>query len=264
MIKIISLFFVSLLVTAQVCAEQTNNRSRSPLLKMLTQLDLSEQQKREIKLYAKDKYKQRVTFRTDDKPIKAALRDIIQAESWDEPAAIKTLVMNADTKQKLLNSRALTHHKIWLLLNSAQQQQLSQMIAVRGNREIIHQRTKIKRQNRWNRIAKELKLSREQSRKIEVFQQDFEQQRRLFTDHQNEYKIAERNIIKATKFNQLAWQDLYSEYERAMIDLALAAAHMQHQIINVLNESQKTKFEKHYRRLKPTFSVTSCIDDIVG
>ena len=113
MIKIISIFFVSLLVTAQACAEQTNNRSSSPLLTKLTQLDLSEQQKREIKLYAKDKYKQRVTFRTDDKPIKAALRDIIQAESWDEPAAIKTLVMNADTKQKLLNIKPLPDRS-WL------------------------------------------------------------------------------------------------------------------------------------------------------
>lgn len=247
--KTILVIIASLLLASPVWADQADKRSKHPIMKVLKQLELSDQQQQDIKQQLKTHRADRAVYREDGKQLKATLRDIIDADTWDTEAATETLLATADLKQGLLNSRALTHHTIWLLLTEEQQQKLNQITAERDGDNADNER-RFRNKDKWDKIARRLSLSDEQATAIEAIRDDFELQQVTFKELRKAQKATEDEIIRTDTFDQIAWETLYAEHEQAMLEHAVARAYMQHQVLQVLTDEQRTKLQKLQRKMK--------------
>lgn len=246
--KTILIILTSLLLVSQVSAEQAEKRNKHPMAKVLMQLDLSDQQKQDIKQQLKSNRADRAVYREDGKQMKSALREIITADNWDQAAATETLLASADLKQNQLNSRAITHHNIWLLLTDDQQQALSQITDERGMGDAADKESR--KQKKWQKVAKRLDLSDEQIAAIDSIHNDFEQQKIAFKELKMAHKATEREIIRNDTFDQAAWENLYAEHEQAMLEHGVAKAYMRHQVLAELTEAQQAKLQKFQSKMK--------------
>lgn len=248
--KTILMIIASLLLTTQVWADHSDKRGKKPMMKVLAQLDLSDQQKQDIKEQLKNSRGDRAIYREDGKQLKSALRDIVDADSWDPIAATEALQASADIKQVQLNNRALTQHNVWLLLTDSQQQELNTISAERENAKEARNGRKLDRKDKWSKIEKRLALSDEQSAAIEDIRTEFEQQQATFKQVRKSHKAIEKTIIRSESFDQQAWESLYAEHEQSMLEHAVARAYMQHQVLQVLTDEQQTKLHKLQRKMK--------------
>lgn len=244
---------VALAISLSVSAQPMERDGRgAPFMKLLKQLELSEQQKQEVKQILQAGRDDHRLFRADRRDAKQSMRAIIQADSWDQDAALLVINENADLHQQARLNRALTRHQIWLLLDEAQQQQLSQMSNESGDRKA---RAKQRREGMWQRVSEKLELSEQQLSEIEAIRAQRRDESEAFKTLAKAHREAEKALIRTDTFDQQAWLTLYEQHQDAATTQALSMAYSRHQMAQVLTEEQRQSLEEMTHKVRKRFQI---------
>lgn len=243
---------LSLIMVAPADAQDTDTgkQRKHPIMKVLLQLDLNQQQKEDIKQILQNGRDDMEIYKEDVKELQRALRELTYADTWDEEEVKEAIASRSALKQDIQYSRARAHHSIWLLLSTEQQQELNSITAKRDDKDADNNERKNRKMRAWERIAPRLNLSDEQAVAIAQIREQFIEENEGFRALSKTHRQQERDIIRADEFNQDAWLALYAEHQQPMLDNAFSKVSMQHQIYLVLDDAQREKMRKLERFMK--------------
>ncbi|WP_100642710.1 Spy/CpxP family protein refolding chaperone [Alteromonas facilis] len=217
----------------------------TPLLKELKQLSLTAEQREEVKLILESARTSRGDFKEARREARDTMSAIVQSESWDADAAQQAFLEHADSRKEAMLNRATLMHDVWQLLDSEQQQTLSQRMAdksgERGERGGD-------REKKWDKLSHKLALTDEQMSAIKSIETTFKSKQTAFRAQMQSLKQTERDIIQQSVFDLAAWESLYAEFEPVAMEQAVEHAYMRHQIFNQLTEEQQQRLSRLMRK----------------
>jgi protein CpxP len=221
---------LSLLLSATVLSSPMEHRDHG-MRQILSQLDLSQSQRQDIRQLFKEGHADQQLFREDKHQFRQQLHSLIKRSDWDE-AAVASLLKSQQQQKILLDlQRATSKHKLWLLLSPEQQDKLSSLLAQNQPKE--------RPQAEGFTLLSKLALSAEQRTQIAELENKMQQTRASQASVHQTFAAAERALLTKTEFDQAAWQSLQQTLHSEMLSSAVASAHTRNQIWNLLNDEQQ-------------------------
>lgn len=231
--------------------EHGRNHENNPIRHILGKLDLSQEQRQDVKQILKQSRADAGLVAEDRKQARSDLMNLIHAASWDETAVETALMQNQQTKASLDLEKASTIHQIWLLLSDEQKTKFAQLAdnkpdGKRGNKEDKanlkdraqdHEKSRGENKDHFKQLA----LTDKQKTAIKTIKQQAKAQTEQNKEQQKAYRQAERVLIASTTFNESAYQTLQAQYQDEHLQHALLMAKTRHEIWSVLSAEQQAK-----------------------
>ena len=237
---------LSLVIATPVLANPEHGRGqdKNQLRHVLAQLDLSQEQRQDVKQILKQSRADTGLIAEDIKNAKTELFSLIHADSWNETAVETAIQQNQQTKATLALEKASGMHQIWLLLTDKQQAKLAKIAdrkqekaGAKGNKKSKGDKSERSREGQFARLD----LSDEQKTTIKAIKEQNYSQQQQAKETQKAFRNAERTLIASTEFNDTAYLALQAEYQAAHLQQAMLMAKTHHDIWNVLSAEQKAK-----------------------
>jgi Spy/CpxP family protein refolding chaperone len=219
-----------------------NHRGKH-IKQMLRGLDLTAEQRQDIKQIVREARQEAKLYKEDIKLAKQETRDLVQQPDFDQQGAEGVITTNAVVKMQLAQKRAETRHEIWTLLTEEQQQKWQDRIDNRAEKE--------PREFNSERQAKFFERLDFTDAQIEQATQIREQARASTQELKSKrkaFKQAEFDIITADEFSVEAWQALHAQYADDFAQGQLIALETRNQMFNLMTEEQRQKAEKIRKR----------------
>lgn len=230
-----TLFAVSLVAALGTTSLHAHDRQGQPLRAMLKQLDLTEQQRHNVRLNMQKTRLEAKIYRQDMRSIKEQLNAVIRSAQWDESLASQLIQQKQNIHAKVALTRASSKHTLWNTLNDEQQQQLDELTQERKGK-----RTRPSPMRRFG----PLNLSEQQKTDVEALIETQIQLRQSMKSEMTAYKQSQRALIKSDEFDQGAWLASFNQMQQNQLNIAIAGAHTRHKIWNLLDEQQQAKLTK--------------------
>ncbi len=212
----------------------------APLKEVLSQLDLSVQQRNDMRTLMKQSREQARIYKQDVKNIQGQIQEQIQAPQFDK-ATVQSLI---EQRQKLQSEVALLNaqnrHQMWQQLSTEQQQKFNQLMESKGN-----DRTKqADRQRNPMRMLAALDLSDEQESQFQQWLAEEKPKNQALHQQLKAFKRAEKELIQQSEFDPQAWQAIDQQQKSVQAQLALNHSETRNRIWNALSETQQQKLQK--------------------
>ena len=217
------------------------HKGKQSTAKMLKKLDLTEQQKLDIRTLRQQGKQNRQVFRQDIKEIEEQLQSVIRASEWDEQAAKNLLSQRQEIKSQLALTRATSRNAMWNYLSDEQQEKLPD----RSERE----HKKGEHRNAMHRF-RTLDLTDDQRQEIATIIKQQKSDNSALIARKKEFKQQEAELIHSEKFDDEAWQQLNAQQREVDLSLGLAMAYGRNHIWNQLDKAQQAKMDKMAERRK--------------
>lgn len=231
MLKKVLVLSISALLSAAVLAGPGKGQ-REGMHKILKQLDLTAEQRQDIRQILQDGRQDRLVYKADFRDFGQQIRAQVQSDSFDEESVKSLLQDRSDLRAELALERAQRKHQVWNLLTDEQQAEFEQQQQTR------------ERKDPKDRIAKrlaKLDLSSEQQMQIDQIMADNADKRTAAREQHLAFKTAQAALIKADEFDQVAWKALFAEQQAQMIQNGVNRAQARNQVWNLLTEEQQQK-----------------------
>ena len=152
--KLILVMFTLVCVSFSSVAKDQKSRHRgamdNPIRMMFSKLDLSEEQKQQMKDIMKQQKEQMKALHDGDGQSKEQMKAIIHADSFDEVAFKQLQSEQAVKTQELALIKAKNMHKMYHLLTAEQKQKMAEMAEMRKQKM---QKKKAERMNKKEQKA---------------------------------------------------------------------------------------------------------------
>ncbi|GAB3013368.1 Spy/CpxP family protein refolding chaperone [Bowmanella dokdonensis] len=210
--------------------------------KVLEQLDLSRQQRQDIRQLLKQQRAQRQALKPDRQAEHQAISQLVQAQSWDPDQATLLLQRTQQDRRQAMWQKALLQQQIWNLLNAGQQQAWQaqvQSLAPRTSRQ-VHREHMIDR----------LKLNDDQQQALAALQAEQEVQRQQKQANHLAFRTAQLALLQQGEFSEASWNALYSRHEDGFLSSAVQELAFRHQFYQLLNDEQREQLAQHRERMQ--------------
>lgn len=236
-----SLGFIAVNANAQ---EFEGSRNQGQQIKRLLRgLDLSVEQRQDIKQIIRETRQEAKLFREDIKLAKQEVKHIVQQPDFDEQAALSAIAASSDVKAQLGQQRAETKHSIWLLLTEEQQQQWQERIENKRQREPREFNA-----DRQVRFFERLEFTDAQIEQATEIRQQAAESRQALNSSRQAFKQAEFDLITADEFSPEAWQALHAQYVDDFNQGQLITLQTRNQMFNLMTEEQRQKAQRLKKR----------------
>lgn len=215
------------------------------MIKVLKQLDLSDQQKDAVRDILDSAREDVDIFADSRKQQREAIKQLVAADDWDQAAVEQAFLVNAEQHQQRKLNAAQVRHQVWNVLDAEQQAELASFSA----RE-LPERDENKRQKMWNRVSKRIGITDTQQQEIDAIRSAFEVDKTQIRETIKAHRDAEKALIRTSDFDQAQWDAMFAEHQAFVVDLAVSKAYMQHQVLQVLTPEQREELSKVERKMR--------------
>ncbi|WP_102794619.1 Spy/CpxP family protein refolding chaperone [Bowmanella denitrificans] len=221
-------------------AVQAKEPPRGHLFKMFEALQLSEQQRQDIRTLFKQGREDMGVFREDRRAIHEQMQVLIKADNWDAQAAQTLLEQSSADRQAAMWGKAQMRQAVWQVLTSDQREQWQ---------DIQEQRFDGPRGEPFNgRWLKKLELTDEQQQKLETLQVAASAARQQSQTLRQGFADAELDLIEQGKLNEQNWQALYNQYQPQFLNLELQKLAQRHDFYQLLSEDQRSALQQRMEK----------------
>lgn len=225
---------------------QAHERSDFPMRAMFKKLDLSEQQKQDVRTIMQQSKEDRKIYQQDLRDIEQQLKSLIRSTSWEQDKVTALLERKQMIRSETDLASATKRNAVWNALDPDQQQKLIAMSEKGSERKGKKEKAGDKKDKRHSpmKMFKRLDLSEEQSAKIKAL---FEQQKASMKAQRETikgFRDQTMSIVRSADFDQSAWTAVNQEMSSAHLQMAADMAYVRHQIWNILDAEQQAKMAK--------------------
>lgn len=232
------------LVTLPVSAGKGHHQHRG-LHSELKQLDLSEQQRQDIRQTFSQSRDDKAVYREDLRALRDELKGYIHTDSWNEAAVRELLSQQEHLLATTKLQKAQKRHTVWNLLTAEQQQQW-QTLKQQKKARWDEAKAGKKRRSKLDKLD----LSAEQQASIEQLRAAMQTQKQSFKAELESFKQGQQAIIQAENFDQQAWQQLWQQNQALLVNMAVTRAKFKHDMWNVFSAEQQQAFEQMQSKRK--------------
>ena len=218
-------------------------------LRILKGLDLSSQQKQDIKTLMKQTRSDNSVFASERETFRAQLDVIMNMPTWDATLATQLIEQQMASKQQVQLNKAKSKHAVFLLLSDEQQAELLEKMADKKDRK-AKKGKKDKKRGKNKRMAKRLDLSDEQKEEIKAIKKASKAQFELVRKNMQSFKDAEDTLVFSDSFDEAAWISLSNSHSDAFSSAQLAKMKAKYEEYNVLTAEQKLKLAEMREKMK--------------
>lgn len=223
------------------------NVKEMPMLKALSKLDLTEEQKQNIKAVVKQSREVNQIYRADRKQFKTQMQQLMTAAAWDESFAQSLIQAQMEQGKEIELNIAKTRNQVFNLLTDEQQQALIEDI---DNPKPKDRNGKRNKKAEMKRLSKLLDLSEMQIAQINALREAAKLE--MDTLRLKDMNIREdfTRIVFSENFDEAKWLSLQESVVDTKAEHKLIRTKLRYDTLSVLSESQKEKFEKISKRMK--------------
>ncbi|MBU2878515.1 Spy/CpxP family protein refolding chaperone [Aliiglaciecola lipolytica] len=241
---IFSKAIITIAATAAVTAFaiQAHERPEPPMRAVFKKLDLTDQQKLDVRTIMQQSKADGEIYKQDLNNIKNQLKSLIRSTDWDQDSVVSLLQQEQDIKSQLALSSATKRNAVWNTLTAEQQQKLSAM-SEKG-KERKGKGHKGEKRSSPMKMFKRLDLTDEQSAKIKAL---FESQKAAMESQRETvkgYRDQAQQLVRSETFDQSAWLAVSEKLQAAHLQMSTDMSKVRHQIWNILDEEQQAKMAK--------------------
>lgn len=197
---------------------------------VLKQLDLTSEQKQDIKQAFKQGKQDMRVYREDMRQIRQEMKSLIQTEQWQADAVAAVISQREALTGQLALTRVQNKHHVWNLLNEEQQQKFN---------DLTQDRQRTPREFDGLGKLEKLDLSEVQQEKLIEIKAQVQSLRENVRASRKAMKETEKSLVQSADFDVDAWQTLFNEQQQNMTEAAIQMAHARHLIWNMLTDEQQ-------------------------
>ena len=221
---------------------QAKEPPHGPMHKMFEELQLSEQQRQDIRTLFRQSREDRRVFREDGQILHEQKQALIEAPSWDEQAALALLSEAQAERRTAMWARAQMDQAVWNLLTEEQREVWADMQEERFDRP-----DRAPFSGRW---LKKLGLSDEQQATLAELQAQAKANREQNLSLMQAFDGQELALIEKASLTEAAWQSLYEQYQPQFQTAALQRLKQRYDFYHLLTAEQQVKLEQFKQRRK--------------
>lgn len=221
---------------------QAKEPPRGPMFKMFDELQLSAQQRQDIRILLKQGREDRQVFRQDGQLLREQNQAVIEAADWDQQAALALLSEAMTARRAAMWARAQMDQAVWNLLTEVQREVWAEMQEERFDRP---ERTPFN--GRWLR---KLDLSEAQQQALSELQAQAKMNREKNQDSRERFAEQQLALIEQGGLTEQAWTRLYEQYQSQFQAAALEGLKQRHGFYHLLTAEQQAKLAQFKQRHK--------------
>jgi Spy/CpxP family protein refolding chaperone len=211
---------------------------QSPM-RAFSQVDLSEQQKQEMRSIFTVTRENNSVFAGERNAIKQQMKDLMNMPSWDEASARSIITNQIEQGKSIALSLAKARNQAYKVLTE------DQKLAFSINKP---SKSKKDRKSYRHRIAKKLQLSDKQVSQIQAIDQATKLQMQVIADPIKLYRSQMRAITKAPSFDEDAWLALHNNALNSMVARKLLKTKAKYDKAAVLSPKQNAKLKNMMKK----------------
>ncbi|GGO65739.1 Spy/CpxP family protein refolding chaperone [Bowmanella pacifica] len=223
-------------------AVQAKEPPRGPMFKMFDELQLSAQQRQDIRTLFKQGREDRQVFRQDGQLLREQKQAVIEAADWDQQAALALLSEEMTARRAAMWARAQMDQAVWNLLTESQREVWAEMQEEGFDRP---ERTPFN--GRWLR---KLDLNEAQQQALSELQAQAKMSREKNQDIRERFAEQQLALIEQGGLTEQAWTSLYEQYQSQFQAAALEGLKQRHGFYHLLTAEQQAKLEQFKQRHK--------------
>ncbi len=218
-----------------------------PMLRALSKLDLTEEQKQNIKAVVKQNREVNQIYRADRKQFKTQMQQLMTAAAWDENFAQSLIQAQMEQGKEVELNIAKTRNQVFNLLTKEQQDALLEKINSPKNKERNGKKNK---KVKLNKLSKFLDLSEMQIAQIKALREAAKLE--MDTIRLKDMNVRENftSVVLSESFDEARWLALQESVNDTKAEHKLIRTKLRYDTLSVLSESQKEKFKKISKRMK--------------
>lgn len=240
MIKQSAIILMSLLALGSTAA-MANHQHKNGLKPILKQLDLSQEQRQDLRQLLRESKGDMQSVSQDMKAFRQNMLLLVQADTYDQDAVTSLLEENQEVRTQKRLRKAQKQHLLFQSLTPEQQDKFVSLIAAK---------TDTKRHNKANKMYRRLGLTDQQKGNIKQIKSAFKATRSEAIDTLKQRKQAELALVRSAQFDAKAWLALQQQYRSTEIDIAEQRAAVRNQVWNQLTLEQQQKAAARMDRIK--------------
>jgi Spy/CpxP family protein refolding chaperone len=227
-----------------VCSSAINAKERNHHADLervsLTSLNLSIQQKQDIKQIRKETKQDLNLYRGEQRQLKQSIQALMRSQVWDELAVKAAFEEQMATKMQSMLILAKSKNKVFNQLTEVQK---SQLITERlEKKKATKDRNGKSAQKKMLRLTKALSLTAEQQTQLIVMMEVNKTLRLANKKESMTIKSQLASVVQAASFDEDAWLAIHSDNQPQKLDMAVRKAKARFDVLSVLNEEQREKF----------------------
>ena len=234
------------LATIPAAMAKHDHQGQRGELRIFKGLDLSSQQKQDIKTLMKQTRSDNSVFAAERETFRAQLDVLMSMPTWDATLATQLIKQQMVSKQQVQLNKVKSKHAAFLLLSNEQQAELLEKMADKKDRKA----KKDKKRGKNKRMAKRLDLSDEQKEAIKAIKAASKAQFELVRADMKNYKDAEDALVLSESFDEAAWISLNDSHADTFMTAQLAKMKAKYDEYNVLSAEQKLKLAEMREKMK--------------
>lgn len=201
-------------------------------------LGLSETQKQDIGEILRQVAQDNSVFKGEKLALRSQMQDLLDANVWDEVLATDLATQRINLSAPMQLNMAKAHNAAFLILDAEQQAQFLERQAKRTERESKQKSID------FSRLQKRLELSEAQIESLTQIQDSHNQATSDLKAQLKAHRQAEKALVFTQSFDEAAWLNLQADVLPSQIKLNVAKADTRYQMLQVLDEQQRAKFER--------------------
>lgn len=213
------------------------------LKEIFAQLDLTDEQRQDLRQYMREGRQDSSTFRQDMRYLSNQLKALVHSDVWNEEAVRNIIQQRQELHVQQSLTKATKQHQVWQTLTPEQQAKFDEL-------KQLKRADRRSKEDRKNKRFENLALTDEQQSQIDEIKAASAETRKVFKAQIKALKQAEKALIRADEFDQQAWLALQAEYKEQMQQMGLARAQSKYQIWNLLSSQQQELMEQKHQKGK--------------
>jgi protein CpxP len=253
---LLSISIAALVSTSALSFAKSNDDMNEHPPRLMKELNLSDQQKADIKQIRDEAKQDASIYKTEVKAFRQSMRALLESGEWDEQQVRNLIEGNENAAKQLKLINAQSKNRVYNALSADQKslmlQKRAEKQAERGvnNDQEGKKPRKQKRKGKTGlaglkleKLSKRLDLSEEQQSQVAALIDQAKAQRELDKEDRQANRNTLKSIIQAPEFDESAWTTFYDNTSEGHVERALAKTKLRFDLLSVLNVEQKQKFK---------------------
>ncbi len=233
-------------------------------MRTLSQLDLSAQQKQDIKAVFKATREDNSVFKGEKQEMRAQMQALMNMPAWDAATAESLIRTQITQGQSMALNRAKARNQVYNLLSDGQQAQLSEKASSQDSRKGKFKRdndekSRMKdidradlKQDDWekktSRISKKLALTDVQEAQWKSIHKEAKKNAQAFRTDSKSQRETMKTIVQQAEFDEQAWLSAQASFNDKLVAHRVAQAKVRYDSMSILTDEQREKMQKMSQR----------------
>lgn len=230
---------------ATITVAMAKGNSHTSPMRAFSQLDLSNQQKLEMRAIFKTTRENNSVFEAEKSAMRQQMESLMSLPSWDEATARSILTSQVEQGKTIALNRAKARNETFNLLDDEQQATLSEKYANKENDGVKNKdRKKDKRKGKkmsMKRLSKALSLDADQIAQIKAIDAATKAQMKVMKEAREPIRSQMRALTQASTFDDGAWLALHEASINDMVEHRLVRVKARYDKAAVLSVEQQSK-----------------------